>query len=354
MTAAGSTRLTVAAVQARSLPGQVSVNLEHATPMVESAAAQGARLIVLPELFGCGYLPSRAVWDAAEPGLGDAGATGRWLAATAGRLGAYVGAGAAESDGRDFWNVFILAGPDGRIAGRAYKVSAEANVFRRGRSAHVIDTGLGRIGIGICADNQYTAQLRLMHEMHADLVLMPHAWPTPARAAGPVSKADVAALRRRVAELPVLYARALGVPVVLANQTGPLERIGGILGRLMDPGVWRLQGGSRIVDSDGTVAGELAAGEGVLVAAVSADRRRMHLDPPRDFGGWLQPGPLAQRKLIIPVDVAVGSARYALSPLRRRKAAAALRGPVAGDLVAGDLVVSDPECRRTPSGAAAP
>jgi hypothetical protein len=63
----------------------------------------------------------------------------------------------------------------------------------------------------------------------------------PARAAGLVSEADVAAQQRRMTGLPVLYARALGVPVVFVNQIGPLLPIGGLLGRLMDPGIWRLR-----------------------------------------------------------------------------------------------------------------
>ena len=97
--------------------------------------------------------------------------------ATARRLGIYLGAGAAETDGTDFFNVFTLAGPDGQIAGRAYKTNAEASIFRRGRAAHLIDTPAGRIGVGICADNQFAATLEIMHEQDADLVLMPHAWP---------------------------------------------------------------------------------------------------------------------------------------------------------------------------------
>ena len=170
--------------------------------------------------------------------------------------------GAAESDGTDFFNVFTLAAPDGQIAGRAYKTNAEASIFRRGRAAHLIDTPAGRIGIGICADNQFAATLRLMHEQRADLILMPHAWPTPARAARLVSRADVAAQQRRMTELPVLHARALGVPVVFVNQVGPLLPIDGILGHLMDPRIWRLRGQSRIVDCDGSVLGQLARRRG--------------------------------------------------------------------------------------------
>jgi predicted amidohydrolase len=129
-----------------------------------------------------------AVWEAAEA---RGGQTDRWLAATARRLGIHLGVGAAESDGTDFFNVFTLAAPDGQIAGRAYKANAEASVFRRGRTAHLIDTRAGRTGVGICADNQFAATLRIMYEQRADLILMPHAWPTPVRAAGLVSQADV-------------------------------------------------------------------------------------------------------------------------------------------------------------------
>lgn len=322
MTNQGSTPITLAAVQARSLPGQVPANLDHATSLVEQAAAAGASVVVLPELFSSGCLTSRAIWDAAEASDGP---TARWLAATAARLGIYLGAGTAQSDGADFYDVFMLAGPDGEIAGRGYKTNAAASIFRRGRSVHVIDTAIGRIGVGICADNQYSAQLRLMHELRADLILMPCAWPTPITAAGLVSAADVATLRRRITELPVLYARALGVPVVLVNQVGPLPPIAGMLGRLMDPQAWRLRGQSRIVDSDGSLAGALADDERVLVAEVVMDRDRKHRDELPDFGGWLQPGPLLERRAIIPVDIVAGRLSYALSRTRVRKAEAALR-----------------------------
>ena len=164
-----------------------------------------------------------------------------------------------------------------------------------------------------------------MHELQADLIVMPHAWPTPVRAAGLVSEADVAALQRRITELPALYARALGVPVVFVNQVGPLPPIPGMLGRLMSPQIWRLRGQSRIVDSDGSLAGALGDDERVLVAEVVMDRGRMHRDELPDFGGWLQPGPLLERKAIIPADIVAGTLSYALSRTRVRKAQAALR-----------------------------
>ncbi len=319
-----SAGITVAAVQARSLPGQVAANLEHARPLVERAAGRGARLVVLPELFSCGYVPNRAVWDAAEP---RDGRTSRWLAETAGRLGIYLGAGGLESDGSDFYNTFTLAEPGGTIVGRAYKTNAEAAIFRRGVAEHLIPTPAARIGIGICADNQFSAQLRLMRERRAELILMPHAWPTPARVSGLVSEADVAAHQARMIELPVLYARALGVPVVFVNQVGPLLPIGGIRGRLKDPANGRLRGQARIGASDGAVRGQLGEEEGVLVADVGLDPARRHYDAQPDFGGWLQPGAWPARHLFIPMDIATGKLSYAVSRQRRRKARAAVMPP---------------------------
>jgi N-carbamoylputrescine amidase len=283
--------IRLAAVQARSPAGQIEANLNHAEGLIEQAAGQGATVVVLPELFSCGYVPNRGVWAAAEVRGGRAD---RWLAATARRLGIYLGAGAAETDGTDFFNVFTLACPDGQIAGRAYKANAEASIFRRGRVGHLIDTSAGRIGIGICADNQFAVTLRLMHELQADLILMPHAWPIPARAAGLVSEGDVAAQQQRMIELPVLYARALGVPVVFVKQVGPLLPIGGILGHLMDPAIWRLRGQSRIVDSDGSVVGQLGESEGVLTADAVIDPARKHYDAQPSFGGLAPARPLGR------------------------------------------------------------
>jgi N-carbamoylputrescine amidase len=318
ITGYGKTTIRLAAIQASALSGQIAANLKHAEGLMEQVAGQGATVVVLPELFSCGYVPNRDVWDLAEA---RGGRTDRWLAATARRLGIYLGAGAAETDGTDFFNVFTLAAPDGQIAGRACKANAEASVFRRGRSAHVIDTRVGRIGVGICADNQFAVMLRLMHEQQADLILMPHAWPPPARAVGLVSQADVAA-QQRMTELPVRYARALGVPVVFVNQVGPLLPIG-ILGHLMDTRIWRLRGQSRIVDSDGSVLGQLGEDEGVLTADVLMDPARKHYDAQPSFGGWLQPGPWVRRHIIISLDIAGGRLCYAISRQRRHKARAA-------------------------------
>jgi Carbon-nitrogen hydrolase len=127
-----------------------------------------------------------------------------------------------------------------------------------------------------------------------------------------------------MAELPVLYARSLGVPVVFANQVGPLIPMGGMLGRLMNLRNYRLRGQSRIIDCDGSVLAELAEQEGTLVAATVMDPARKRYQPQPSHGGWLQPGPVIARKVIIPLDTLTAGISYSLSRERRRKAQACL------------------------------
>jgi predicted amidohydrolase len=113
------------------------------------------------------------------------------------------------------------------------------------------------------------------------------------------------------------------VPVVFVNQIGPLARIGGLLGRLMDPAIWQLRGQSRIVDSDGSVVAELADQEDILTVTVTIDPDRKRYQQQPSYGGWLQPGSALTRRLIIPLDIATGRLAYTTSPKRRRQARAA-------------------------------
>jgi N-carbamoylputrescine amidase len=310
--------LRIAAIQLEASLGDIAANLHHAEELVTRAAAEGAALVVLPELFNTGYLPNRDLWKHVERPTGP---TARWLGTLAHRFEIYLCGGFAMWDGDDVVNGFALAGPDGTVVGIARKANAEADVFRRGHGAHVIETSIGRIGVGICADCQSPRILRLLHDRSVDLVLMPHASPTAAVARGAVSEADIAAQRERTAELPLTFARSLGVPAVFVNQTGAIAPLAGILGRVMDPAVFRLQGGSRIVDGDGTVVGSLGDGEDVLVADVTLDPARRAWHAPRSYGGWLTPGTPIVRRAIIPAGIGLGRLSYRMGRRRRSRLA---------------------------------
>ena len=60
-------------------------------------------------------------------------------------------------------NLFCIYGPDGQAAGQVPKYHAETYFFRPMLADRpYIDTSLGRIGVGICADNHYVAFARRM------------------------------------------------------------------------------------------------------------------------------------------------------------------------------------------------
>ena len=157
-----SRTIRLAAVQTESKHGLIQANREHAIPFIEKAAQAGAQLVVLPELFSTGYIPNETIWNVAEP---KGGPTLTWLKQTSKRFGIYLGAGLLESDGQDFFNIFVLCDPDGKEAGRVSKIEAESYVFKRTSGSHVIETALGKIGVGMCADNQ---MLSFMKQMAAD------------------------------------------------------------------------------------------------------------------------------------------------------------------------------------------
>ena len=311
--------VNVAAIQLESTHGSAHTNREHAGPFIEEAARAGAQLVVLPELFTTGYIPNESIWDAAET---QNGPTVTWLQQTSKQLGIYLGAGLLETDGKDFFNTFVLCDPNGQEAGRVSKIETESYIFKRTSGSHVIHTALGKIGVGICADNQKATFLKQMAAEDIDLLLMPHGWPTPYKTNKQVSEKDILDHQERTKRLPTLYAERLGVPVVFVNGVGSMGKIVGLLGKFMDPEIFRLEGSSRIVDSDRVVAGELGSDEGMLIYNVVLDPARKHLSEPENFNGWLLPGNAISRKFIIPFDVTIGQIWYTLNPRRQRKAQA--------------------------------
>jgi N-carbamoylputrescine amidase len=302
-----SKSITVAVAQTASQPGQIAANQQHALPFIETAVSQGAQLVILPELFASGYIPNQTIWQ-----YGEAldGPTVTWLRQTAARLGIYLGVGFVEIANNDFYNSFALAAPDGELSGCARKTQAETYCFKHGHGRHLIESALGTIGVGICADNHFTAFMHQMQDSGIDLLLMPHASPTPYKTSRTISPADIEAARQKATAVPHLYARTLGVPVLFVNAVGDLQPMSGLLGQFMTPELFRLQGQSCVVDSDGTLHGPLEAKEAVLVAKVRFGSARKQSDQPPDYDGWLHPGSKLTRKVLIPLDVMLGRTSY--------------------------------------------
>ncbi len=302
--------LTIAGIQMESIHGKVEENHKRATKLIEKATKDGAELIILPELFSCGYIANKDIWKYGEPTNSK---TVKWLKETSKKLGIYLGAGLVEIVGNDYINSFILSNPKGEIEGRITKNKAESYCFKRGEAIHIINTPFAKIGVGICADNHYTNFIKQMQENYIDLLLMPHAWASPFKESKTVNVNDMIKIEEEIKSFPSLVRSLIGVPTVFVNQIGNIATISGVLGKLMSPNVFKLQGYSKIVDADGTIKAELNDEVGIVLAKVALDPTyKIKKDIP-NYNGWIHRGSKLVRKVIIPLDIFIGSLVYKLS-----------------------------------------
>jgi N-carbamoylputrescine amidase len=304
--------LLLGVVQIDSCVGDVSGNLKHAGDLVEEAANQGAQLVLLPELMPSGYTLTEEIWDYAEPFYGQ---TVGWLTQAARQLHIYLGTSFLEVEGEDFYNTFALASPQGDVAGKVRKsppASLEAYFYTSGSGSHVIETELGRIGVGICFENLIYEGIEGLFQASVDLVLQPTAAGRPK----PMRPGDIELFDSMIKRCAPYYARTLGVPVALANRTGIIHtELPGGYGDFNSsfPGL------SQIVDSDGRIKAKIGDGEGVLVAEVELNPGLKSSRKPRCYGKmWAFPMPWYA--FIWPETQHEGEKDYQSNPRRKEKA----------------------------------
>lgn len=305
-------RLNIGVTQIDSEVGNVSANLEHAGELVNAAARQGAQIVLTPELMPCGYTLTEAIWNYAEP---FDGRTVVWLRRLAKQLNVFLGTTFLEACGEDFYNTFALAAPDGSIAGKVRKnppASLEAYFYRSGNDSHVIETALGRIGIGICFENLLYEHLQEMQRASVDLILQPTAAGRPK----PMKSGDIELFDSMIRRCAPYHARVLGVPVALSDQTGLINtELPGGFGEFNSS----FPGYSQIVDSDGVVKARLNDEEGLIVAEVVLSPGRKRSKRPRCYGGvWAFPMPWFAP--MWPQTQQMGEKDYAANPRRKQAA----------------------------------
>ncbi|MBO3681936.1 carbon-nitrogen hydrolase family protein [Streptomyces sp. NEAU-YJ-81] len=156
--------LSIALGQAPSNPGDIAANLDRAAGLVARAAAAGARVLALPELYACGYDPASiaadpAGWSLTTPPDGSAPLPGTPLAplaAAAREAGVWVLLGAAVATiGRRPHNGVLVIDPEGRARGhyaKAHLWGEERHAFDPGPGLVVIEDGGISVGLGICYD----------------------------------------------------------------------------------------------------------------------------------------------------------------------------------------------------------
>lgn len=168
----------------------VAANLASATHGVEQAAAAGARLVVLPEMFAClGRVEAIVASAETIPGP-----TSDALCQLARRLQIILVAGSfAERSPRPdkVYNTSLLMGPDGAILASYRKIHlfdvdlpgqvslTESSWIVPGDATATVATPLGCIGQAICYDLRFPELFRELADAGADVICVPAAFTLP-------------------------------------------------------------------------------------------------------------------------------------------------------------------------------
>lgn len=159
-------------------------NVHRASEFVSQAAADGAELVVLPELFHCEYFPQYRDYkymDYAEPATGYTTCRMRSLAES---LHIWIVSTIFEMERPGlYYDTAMLINPAGEIAGKYRKVhpaamlSLEKIYFRGGSSFPIFRVGEWTIGFSICYDNLFPESCRCLALRGAELIIAPYATP---------------------------------------------------------------------------------------------------------------------------------------------------------------------------------
>jgi omega-amidase len=177
--------LTLALVQ-MVVSSVVEENLEKASSMVEKAAAAGAQVVALPEMFSCPYQTDLFPLYAQLEG----GPMWQWLSALAIRENIWlVGGSVPELDEQGkVYNTCYVFDPSGKQVGKHRKVHLfdininngqqfkESDTLTAGKDLCLVETPFGKIGIMICFDIRFMEWARLLTDAGADLLIIPGAF----------------------------------------------------------------------------------------------------------------------------------------------------------------------------------
>jgi N-carbamoylputrescine amidase len=193
-----TTPLTIACLQMQPRFADKTWNLSRSLEMINQAADQGARLIVLPELCNTGYVfhSRQEAFALAEP-LPQGPTVQAWLKVAAER-GLFIVAGIAERDGEKLYNSAAVIGPEGYLGSfrKVHLWGDEHLFFEPGNLGFpVFHTPFGRLGVMICYDQWFPEAYRSCAVRGADIVCIPTNWvPIPGQRPDREAMANVLAM----------------------------------------------------------------------------------------------------------------------------------------------------------------
>ncbi len=166
--------IRVAAVSMNGFLGEPEKVLSAIAGWAEKAKAEGAELVVFPELVVHGHCTPNT-WDLAEA-VPDGPAVRR-IEQIAAEGGVTMSVGLSEKQQDIVYNTQVLITPDGYV-GKQQKIHLsrdEVLYYKGGSEMPVFDIGPCRVGSVICYDNLLPEVPRLIALGGADIIIAPHA-----------------------------------------------------------------------------------------------------------------------------------------------------------------------------------
>lgn len=170
--------MKIAAIQHDIVWEDAAATRAHVEPMIAKAAADGARLIVLSEMYATGFSmhPERIAED-------EGGPSEQFLIDRAREHQAHLVASIAQrgADGR-YRNNAVVAAPDGTITRYAkihpFSFAGEHERYTAGNQHVTVSVGGLRVSVFVCYDLRFSDEFwALAH--HTDLYVVPANWPQP-------------------------------------------------------------------------------------------------------------------------------------------------------------------------------
>lgn len=259
-----SRRVTVATTQFACSTDRAT-NIERAEAMVRRAAAAGANVILLQELFETPYFCiDQDVRHFALATTIDENPALRHFAPIARELGVVLPISFFERAGQAFFNTVAMLDADGRVLG-TYRKShipngpgyQEKQYFSPGDTGfRVWSTRFGRIGVGICWDQWFPECARAMALQGAELLLYPTAIGSEPPPAPPLDS------RRHWQRTQQGHAAANVMPLLAANRWGVERSI-----QRPDEVFIRFYGSSFIADASGALLAEAGDEDDAVLTA---------------------------------------------------------------------------------------
>jgi predicted amidohydrolase len=165
-------------------PGEPRRNQQVALDMIDLAASRGVELLVLPELWPCGYDPATLAEDARQAAEPLDGPRSSRLAEAARSADLWLVAGSVPESGDNgaLYNTALVFNPHGELVAwhrkaHLYPPTGEPAIFRPGdRLTTFEDPTLGVVGIVICFDGDFPEVARTLGQRGARLVVAPSAY----------------------------------------------------------------------------------------------------------------------------------------------------------------------------------